>query len=124
MIMSTGQQPRDDHGRFAQGNGLHAVVAPHAHTRSVGTHAPADGTSDRFNVTPHSGFMVGGAPEHGSRYTGRWTDPATGKTYVEKSTRANSGVLAKSLGRMRNQISVYDLARSRTVNTGGNGKVS
>jgi hypothetical protein len=79
----------------------------------------ADGTYDQFGHSPQSGYMVGGAA--GGRYTGAWTDPATGKLYVEKSTRVNSPALAKSLGRMRNQISVWDLKRSREIKTGGNG---
>jgi len=34
------EQARDDHGRWTEGNGPAAVVAPHNHTRSVGTHPP------------------------------------------------------------------------------------
>src|ERR1700722_2280187 len=116
------EQARDYHGRFARGNGPGAVVAPPAGAHSVGSHPPADGTSDRYHVVPREGVMVGGAPEHGSRYSGVWRDPKTGTVYREKSTRVSSPVLAKSLGRMRNQISVFDLARQRTINTGGNGK--
>jgi hypothetical protein len=65
--------------------------------------------------------MVGGA-DQGSRYTGRWTDPATGKVYIEKSTHVAGAAQAMSLGRTRNQISIYDLANKRTIGTGGNGK--
>jgi hypothetical protein len=114
-------QARDEIGRWTQGNGARSPIARHAGRASIGTHPSKDGTSDRYGVAPTSGIMVGGADPH-SRYTGKWTDPATGREYIEKSTRANSDVLARSLGRMRNQISVYDLARSRTVNTGGDGR--
>ena len=40
----------------------------------------------------------------------------------EKSTRVNSEALARSLGRMRDQISVYDLKGGRELKTGGSGK--
>lgn len=109
-----GNPNHDDHGRFASGDG-----SPTGHAGNVQN---KDGTFDRFKVTPTKGYMVGGAAEKGSRYTGRWTDPATGKLYVEKSTRVSSGVLAKSMGRMRNQISVWDLAKNRAINTGGTGQ--
>jgi hypothetical protein len=115
-------QARDEIGRFAAGNGARSPVARHAGRASVGTHPSKDGTTDAYGKPPASGFMVGGAPEHGSRYTGQWTDPKTGKVYVEKSTRASSATLAKSMGRMRNQISVYDLANRRTIGTGGTGQ--
>ena len=67
--------------------------------------------------------MVGGGDAK-SRYVGRWTDPKTGQTYVEKSTHVANAAQAMSLGRTRNQISIYDLANKRTIGTGGNGKGS
>jgi uncharacterized protein (DUF2147 family) len=116
------EQARDEAGRWTQSNGARSPVGRHAGRASIGTHpATKDGTTDAFGVRPTSGYMVGGGDAH-SRYTGRWTDPVSGKTYTEKSTRASSGVLAKSLGRMRNQISVYDLANRRVIGTGGDGR--
>jgi hypothetical protein len=96
------------------------------HTRALAQQHGIDtshlgaGTYDRYGVTPHEGYMVGGAPPN-SRYTGIWTDPQTGKRYVEKSTRVNSAPLARSLGRRRNQIAVWNLAAGREIPTGGTG---
>lgn len=84
----------------------------------------ADGTYDRFGRNPNRGFMVGGAQDRGSRYTGVWTDPKSGITYREKSNRVNSATLAKSLGRRRNQIAVWNLGAGKEVSTGGSGAYS
>jgi hypothetical protein len=100
--MGASNQARDSNGRFSQGNG------------------PPDGTHDQYNTIPKSGFMVGGAVK--SRYTGSWRDPASGVLCVEKSNRVTNLEQAKSLGRQRNQISIYDIERGRTIPTGGNGK--
>jgi hypothetical protein len=115
-----GEQARDEIGRWTVGNGPRSPVGPHAHTRSVGTHPPADGTADAYGVAPRDGYMVGGAAH--SRYTGTWRDPASGEVYVEKSTHVSGAAQAVALGRARNQISIFDIARQRTIGTGGNGK--
>lgn len=107
----------DSHtGEFTSAAGAHARMD----ALSAAAHQP-DGTYDRFGRNPKSGFMVGGAQEHGARYTGVWTDSKSGVTYREKSNRVNSEVLAKSLSRRRNQIATYDLGRGREINTGGTG---
>lgn len=103
-------------GEFSSDNGAAAT-----HARMDQMSAQADGTYDRFGRNPKSGFMVGGAEERGARYTGVWTDQKSGITYREKSNRVNSATLAKSLGRRRNQIAVYDLKGGREVNTSGSG---
>lgn len=105
----------------------HAGAHGIAHQRGVAKLAPnlnsppPDGTYDRYHTNVSGGYMVGGAPQHGTRYTGVWTDKATGKTYREKSQRVNSEVLARSMGRMRNQIAVWDVKRKREIHTGGTG---
>lgn len=105
------------HGSVAHQSGVNAVGAKPVTPRGVP--ATGDGTFDRYGKTPTEGYMVGGALH--SRYTGAWTDTSTGKRYVEQSTRVSSAPLARSLGRMRNQISAWDLARSREIKTGGTG---
>lgn len=121
--MST-NQPRDDHGRYASSgtpndaSGRHPVI-PHNGAQSVGTHLPADDftINPRTGKAPGGGYQVGGA----GKYLGGWTDPATGKRYVEKSTNVKGEALARSLGRRRNQISIYDHKSGRTISTGGTG---
>lgn len=103
----------DPRGALAQGHSKSAPVAVH------GGMVRPDGTYDSYGITPTTGYMVGGALH--SRYTGEWTDPATGKHYSEKSTHVDSETLARSMGHMRNQISVYDLGRHREIQTGGTG---
>lgn len=112
---------KDALGHGSSGSGeahVHDIAAQHG--IGTGHLSRPDGTYDAFHHDPTSGYMVGGAAH--SRYTGEWTDPKTGQHYSEKSTRVNSEVLARSLGRQRNQISVYDLNRGRTISTGGTGK--
>lgn len=104
-------------GEFSSGGGS----AADAHARMDQLSKRADGTYDRYGRNPNRGFMVGGAVEKGARYEGVWTDPKTGTTYTEKSNRVSSQALAKSLGRRRNQIAVWDLGKGREVNTGGSG---
>ena len=115
-------QPRDAHGRFSSVSGTNGIVA--AHQKRVEAIMQRMGDAS-YTVDPHTGkhpqegYMVGG----GGRYVGGWTDPRTGKRYVERSTRVSPGheALAKSLGRMRNQISIWDLKRHREIRTGGTG---
>lgn len=107
------------HGSDARGAAGAAGDAAHQRGIAEALRSKQDGTFDQYGRTPAQGFMVGGAAH--SRYTGAWTDSASGKRYVEKSNRVNSEVLARSMGRMRNQIAVWDLGRQREIKTGGNG---
>jgi hypothetical protein len=113
-------EPRDERGQWTSG-GSGAAAAHARMDHLTATAHQADGTYDRFGRNPKTGFMVGGAPDRGSRYTGVWTDKASGVTYREKSNRVNSETLARSLSRRRNQIATYDLGRGREINTGGTG---
>ncbi len=55
-------------------------------------------------------------------HIGGWTDKATGKTYLDISHNIRSQQAAISAGKGRNQIAIWDVKRSREINTGGTGK--
>lgn len=54
-------------------------------------------------------------------YFGGWKDPATGKLYLELSDNVASKKISLDLGSRRDQISVYDVIKGRTLQTGGTG---
>lgn len=55
------------------------------------------------------------------RHIGVWHDSATGKTHLDVADNIPRQRHAISTGRSRNQISIYDVKRNRTINTGGRG---
>ena len=54
-------------------------------------------------------------------YFGGWKDPDTGKLYLELSDNVASKKIALDLGSRRDQISVYDVIKVNTLQTGGTG---
>lgn len=110
---------KDALGHGSNGRGGGDATPAHMLGMKAALAAKENGTFDQYGRNPQAGYMVGGAGR--SRYTGAWTDDKTGTRYVEKSTHVNSEVLARSMGRMRNQISVYDLGRQHEIATHGNG---
>lgn len=126
------EQPRDSHGRFAGGaeaatraNGRYPVT-DHNGERSVASHIFAEFRAgirqENYTIGPRgqiptNGYQVGG----GGKFIGGWTDPATGKRYVERSTNVRNKGEAVSLGQKRNQISIFDHKAGRTIATGGTG---
>lgn len=114
-------QPRDSNGQWsgATANGITRYpVAPHNGVPSVGTHSSGPGftLNKRTGKTPASGFAVAGAPSS-SKYVGGGNGWATEHVNVVRGA-----ALAKSLGRMRDQIAVYDLTNRREIATGGTDK--
>lgn len=55
-------------------------------------------------------------------HLGGWTDKASGKTYLDISHKISSRNRAISAGKQRNQIAIWDVKRSREINTGGTGE--
>ena len=54
-------------------------------------------------------------------HIGSWTDDATGKTHLDVSRNIRGRTAAASAGRRGNQISIWDVARKKIINTGGTG---
>lgn len=82
-----------------------------------------DGTYDkRTGKSPTHGIMVGNGTGRG-RYTGVWTDKATGKVYTETANRFSSMALAKSVARQRDQIAAWDLDHNTEIHIGGSGNI-
>jgi hypothetical protein len=54
-------------------------------------------------------------------HIGGWTDKASGKTYLDISQRIGNRNAAVRTGQKRNQIAIWDVKKSREINTGGNG---
>ena len=55
-------------------------------------------------------------------HIGSWTDDATGKTYLDVSHNIQDRAQAIAAGRRGNQISIWDVARKKLINTGGTGE--
>lgn len=55
-------------------------------------------------------------------HIGTWADPKSGKTYLDVSSNIPRARDAISEGKRANQISIYDVKRKRTIDTGGTGK--
>lgn len=54
-------------------------------------------------------------------HIGVWNDPATGKTHLDVADNIPRQRDAVGRGKKQNQISIYDVKRQRTINTGGKG---
>jgi hypothetical protein len=52
---------------------------------------------------------------------GGWTDKTSGKTYLDVSQNIHGKFTAIQKGRARNQISIWDVKRSKEIKTGGTG---
>ncbi len=55
-------------------------------------------------------------------YIGGWRSPYTGKVHLEPSRNIPYPQIAKGLGKVRNQVSIWDNQKYREINTGGTGK--
>jgi len=55
-----------------------------------------------------------------SMHLGSWADE-TGKVHLDVSEKVPSRATAIKLGRARNQMSIWDNARKKLINTGGTG---
>jgi hypothetical protein len=54
-------------------------------------------------------------------HIGSWTDDKTGKTHLDVSHNIQDRTEAIAAGRRGNQISIWDVARKKLINTGGTG---
>lgn len=54
-------------------------------------------------------------------HIGVWRDPDSGKTHLDVADNVRRRTHAVRAGKGRNQISVYDVKRRRTIDTGGSG---
>lgn len=115
-------QSRDDHGRWDADNGVaRPVVTQHAGVRSVhgkaaiGTYALGPGftRNARTGKDITRGVAVAGAGP-GAKAIG-----GGGGWQTEHVNIAREAVLGASLGRMRGQMAVYDLAKGKEIKTGG-----
>lgn len=59
--------------------------------------------------------------QNDNAHIGSWTDDATGKTHLDVSENIKNISEAYRAGKQRNQISIWDVARKRLINTGGSG---
>lgn len=57
-------------------------------------------------------------------YLGLWHNTADGKVYLDVSDNIMDEAKATSLGRRRDQISIWDVANFREIDTGGTGQLS
>jgi hypothetical protein len=55
-------------------------------------------------------------------HIGGWTDPETGKTYLDVSHNIANRQAAIAAGRQRNQIAIYDVKHGTDIKTGGTGE--
>lgn len=55
-------------------------------------------------------------------HIGGWTDPNTGKTYLDVSHRYSNKGAAIKAGQAHNQIAIWDVKHGREIRTGGTGK--
>lgn len=54
-------------------------------------------------------------------HIGLWNDPKTGKTHLDVSNNISRQRAAVGAGKRQNQISIWDVKRQRTIDTGGKG---
>lgn len=54
-------------------------------------------------------------------HIGVWNDPATGKTHLDVADNISRHREAVGRGKKQNQISIWDVRRKRTIDTGGTG---
>ena len=133
-------QPRDARGRFASDalGALAAQATDGFSVRGIDMKTPTRG----YMVARVGGGIVLDAPtvestkqgikqfmaenkqkfqDDPTLYFGGWKDPATGKLYLELSDNVASKKISLELGSRRDQISVYDVIKGRTLQTGGTG---
>ena len=55
-------------------------------------------------------------------YIGGWNSPYTGKVHLEPSRNIPDRVTAEALGKVRNQVSIWDNENMTDIPTGGTGK--
>jgi hypothetical protein len=122
----------DSRGRFASGETGASIdrypVAPHVGAQSVGTHNAGKRAIGTYSTGPgftidartgkpiNKGVAVAGGDGRAKAIGGGAGWP------TERVTIAREPVLGKSLGRKRDQIAVYDLAKQREIATGGRDK--
>lgn len=79
-----------------------------------------DGTYNRVTgkaVTPRSGYAVGGnSPD--TAHVGVWTDPVTGKVWIDNTVIVKDLDEALALGRQNGELAIWDFAKNEEVRTG------
>lgn len=95
------------------------MVAQHGRTQYVDTKAltggAAKGILDDYAARNRDVLQRPGA------HIGVWSDPKTGKTHLDVADNVSRARDAVGRGKRQNQISIYDVKRKRTINTGGKG---
>lgn len=123
MMSYSPSQARDDRGRWSGGGDAssRSPVTAHAGIKSVhgkphvGTYALGEGftVNARTGKPITKGFAVAGGDKKSKALGGG------GGWKTENVNIASGELLGKSLGRMRGQIAIYDLAKQKELLTGG-----
>lgn len=149
-VKGHGSNKRGETAQHAQGTNKIGVVPIHPKALKALINRASVSVKPATGAQPKSGFMVahpGGAvvsqrtlsgPRgeallrdfanrnalaiNSGAVVGKWTDPKSGKIYLDVSQNVQSQARAMQLGRDRNQIAVWDLNRKRAIATGGNGR--
>lgn len=95
------------------------MVAQHGRTQFVDTKdltgPAARGILNDYAARNRDVLMKAGA------HIGIWNDPKSGKTHLDVADNISRARAAVGRGKKQNQISIWDVKRQRTINTGGKG---